>query len=73
MLINSLFNCSNKDTYPPFKNGLYLEEYFFQKIQNEAPKIKRKYIPRITFVMFSFSFLCVNPSNFCNLDFNILK
>jgi len=45
MLNNSLFNCPNKDTYPPFKNGLYLEEYFFQKIQNEAPKLKRKYIP----------------------------
>ena len=29
MISSSLFNCVNKDTYPPFKNGLYLEEYFF--------------------------------------------
>lgn len=28
MLLHSdLFNCKNKDTYPPFKEGLYLEEY----------------------------------------------
>ncbi len=45
MLTNCLFNCPNKDTYPPFKNGLYLEEYFFQKMQRENPILKRKYIP----------------------------
>jgi hypothetical protein len=45
MLENSLFNCKNKDTYPPFKNGLYLEEYFFNKMINEMPILKRKYIP----------------------------
>jgi hypothetical protein len=45
MLTNSLFNCPNKDTYPPFKNGVYLEEYFFQKIQFENPILTRKYIP----------------------------
>jgi hypothetical protein len=45
MLNNSLFNCKNKDTYPPFKNGLYLEEFFFEKIMNENPACKRKYIP----------------------------
>jgi hypothetical protein len=45
MLTNSLFNCPNKDIYPPFKNGLYLEEYFFQKIQGESPILTRKYIP----------------------------
>ena len=45
MLNNSLFNCRNKDTYPPFKNGLYLEEYFFNKQQRENPILKRKYIP----------------------------
>ena len=45
MLNNSLFNCPNKDTYPPFKNGLYLEEYFFQKMQIERPALQRKYIP----------------------------
>ena len=45
MLCNSLFNCTNKDTYPPFKNGLYLEEYFFKKMMNEENNLKRKYIP----------------------------
>lgn len=43
MLHNSWFNCPNKDTYPPFKNGLYLEEYVFEKIQKNT--CKRKYIP----------------------------
>lgn len=45
MINNSLFYCKNKDTYPPFKNGLYLEEYFLNKIQNENIETKRKYIP----------------------------
>jgi hypothetical protein len=45
MLCNTLFNCPNKDTYPPFKNGLYLEEYFFKKMMNEENNLKRKYIP----------------------------
>jgi hypothetical protein len=45
ILTNQLFNCANKETYPPFKNGLYLEEYFFKKIINENPNLKRKYIP----------------------------
>lgn len=45
MLSNNLFNCPNKDTYPPFKNGFYLEEYFLNKIINEPPQLKRKYIP----------------------------
>ena len=31
--------------YPPFKNGLYMEEYFFNKFLKENPKTKRKYIP----------------------------
>jgi dTDP-4-dehydrorhamnose reductase len=44
-LNNSLFNCPNKDTYPPFKNGLYLEEYFFKKINEEKPNLSKKYIP----------------------------
>lgn len=43
MLNSNLFNCANKDTYPPFKNGLYLEEYFCQKVQ--GLNLKRKYIP----------------------------
>jgi len=45
MLNNNLFNCTNKDNYPPFKNGLYLEEYFFNKILKEEIVLKRKYIP----------------------------
>ena len=47
-MINSpLFYCRNKDTYPPFKNGLYLEEYFLRKINSENPELKRKYIPAL--------------------------
>jgi hypothetical protein len=42
---NNLFFCKNKDTYPPFKNGLYLEEYFISKYNSECPKTKRTYIP----------------------------
>jgi hypothetical protein len=47
MLNNSLFYYKNKDTYPPFKNGLYLEEYFLRKITNETHLLKRKYIPAL--------------------------
>ena len=45
MINNYLFYCKNKDTYPPFKNGLYLEEYFLRKIMSENILLKRKYIP----------------------------
>ncbi len=45
MINNNLFYFKNKDTYPPFKNGLYLEEYFCNKMINENHNIKRKYIP----------------------------
>lgn len=47
MINNYLFYCKNKDTYPPFKNGLYLEEYFFKKIVDEKIELKRKYIPAL--------------------------
>ena len=47
MINNSLFYCPNKDTYPPFKNGFYLEEYFLNKIRDEQPTLKRKYIPAL--------------------------
>jgi hypothetical protein len=47
MINNSLFYCPNKDNYPPFKNGFYLEEYFLNKIRNEEPILKRKYIPAL--------------------------
>lgn len=45
MLSHPLFQCPNKDTYPPFKNGLYLEEYFYNKFIRDQPPCKRKYIP----------------------------
>lgn len=41
------FYCNNKDTYPPFKNGLYLEEYFFRKMNESSTPMKRKYIPAL--------------------------
>lgn len=47
MINLNLFYCKNKDTYPPFKNGLYLEEYFLKKITSENPLLKRKYIPAL--------------------------
>jgi len=47
MIQNPLFYCKNPDTYPPFKNGLYLEEYFLKRIKDENPKLKRKYIPAL--------------------------
>ena len=43
----SEFYCKNKDTYPPFKDGLYLEEYFLRKFDNSKPCLKRKYIPAL--------------------------
>jgi len=47
MINSSLFYCRNKDKYPPFKNGLYLEEYFLQKVNRENLQFKRKYIPAL--------------------------
>ena len=44
---NELFYCKNKDTYPPFKNGLYLEEYFLEYIQKNKINTKRIYIPAL--------------------------
>lgn len=45
MLSSELFNCKNKYVYPPFKNGLYLEEYFLKYITENNKLTKRKYIP----------------------------
>jgi len=48
MLQSPLFYCKNKDTYPPFKNGLYLEEYFLNKFLVEnisTDTTLRTYIP----------------------------
>jgi hypothetical protein len=45
MINNQLFYCQNKDTYPPFKNGLYMEEYFCKYMNDKNIQTKRKYIP----------------------------
>jgi len=47
MLQNHSFQTVNKDTYPPFKNGLYLEEYFLKYVMENNIDFnkKRKYIP----------------------------
>lgn len=45
MLDNTLFLCKNKDVYPPFKNGFYLEEYFHYKFNIHLPDTKRTFIP----------------------------
>jgi hypothetical protein len=47
MIPNQLFYCKNKDTYPPFKNGLYLEEYFLKFITQNNPAYKKKVYPCI--------------------------
>mgnify|MGYP006131270373 CR=1 FL=1 len=47
MIKNNLFYCKNKDTYPPFKQGLYLEEYFCNHMLNTTIKTNRKYIPAL--------------------------
>lgn len=47
MIKNHLFYCQNKDTYPPFKDGLYLEEYFLKRITESANNTNRKYIPAL--------------------------
>lgn len=47
MINNTLFYCKNKDTYPPFKYGLYKEEYFLTKYLENKPNTKRKYIPAL--------------------------
>ena len=44
-LSHYLFDIPNKDTYPPFKNGLYLEEYFYKRFYEEKPLLKKTYIP----------------------------
>jgi len=47
MIQNPKFYCNNKDTYPPFKNGLYLEEYFLQAWKTKQPVTKRTYLPAL--------------------------
>jgi hypothetical protein len=43
----NLFYHKTNVVYPPFKNGLYLEEYFLKKFMQENPTTKRKYIPAL--------------------------
>jgi FkbM family methyltransferase len=48
LIDNNLFYVKNKDTYPPFKNGHYMEEYFLKyMIDNNLKydKNNRLYIP----------------------------
>lgn len=40
-----LFNCEQTIPYPPFKDGLYMEEYCVQRYIAESPITKRTYIP----------------------------
>jgi hypothetical protein len=48
--IDDLFYVSNKDTYPPFKNGYYMEEYFYNYMKRNNlnyDKDGRLYIPAL--------------------------
>jgi hypothetical protein len=50
LIKNNLFYVSNSVTYPPFKNGYYLEEYFFEYMRNnklEENAKGRRYIPAL--------------------------
>lgn len=47
MLNNKKFYHINKDKYPPFKNGLYLEEFFLSYYTRNNLQTKRKYIPAL--------------------------
>jgi hypothetical protein len=50
LIPSPLFYCSNKDTYPPFKKGLYMEEYFMEYIKRnriQYSKSGRFYIPAL--------------------------
>ena len=40
MIDCNLFLCRNKDLYPPFKNGFYIEEYFLDKYNTHYPNTK---------------------------------
>jgi hypothetical protein len=50
LIPSDLFYVPNKDTYPPFKKGLYLEEYFFEYMKKhgiQTTKNGRFYIPAL--------------------------
>tara|TARA_B100000424_G_scaffold271728_1_gene276286 strand:+ start:14247 stop:15881 length:1635 start_codon:yes stop_codon:yes gene_type:complete len=42
---NKMFYYEQTITYPPFKNGLYLEEYFLEYIQKNKIITQKKFIP----------------------------
>lgn len=44
-MLDEDFYIKNKDSYPPFIKGLYIEEYFLQEYNKNKPSTKRKYIP----------------------------
>lgn len=45
MNLHKYFTANTKVIYPPFKNGLYLEEYFLE--YSKGYNLKRKYIPAL--------------------------
>lgn len=45
MLSDKWFQYPQPNPYPPFKNGLYLEEYFYKTILEDDPPLRKKYIP----------------------------
>ena len=48
LIQNDKFYVSNKDIYPPFKNGLYMEEFFLEEIKKNNKKFNKEgrlYIP----------------------------
>ena len=50
LIPSPLFYCQNKDTYPPFKKGLYMEEYFMEYMKRnriQYSKSGRFYIPSL--------------------------
>lgn len=44
---NEVFYCKTNVKYPPFVNGLYLEEYFLNYIEKNEIITKKKYIPAL--------------------------
>ena len=48
MIKNKLFYTNTKTVYPPFKNGLYLEEHFLKKIFISRRTFSKKNIGRKT-------------------------
>lgn len=55
MLSKQLFYCENGHTYPPFKKGLYMEEWFFEFMKSTNVQTKRKYIPCLWTKYYNFS------------------